>query len=348
VASSTSSAPFLAALPELDAAPPPVIDNNNQAEERRGGDGLKEEAKEEAKSSSCGLTVAAGRPTLWLRGLEQPVLEALEMLGAAVARNFALPENEKSFIGRLGRVKLDLTQVLPSAPGRKSLKEFQAHAAFKLREERLGKDAKLGMHLDVEAKSKKKSGGAEELELMCLFDFNPLTVGFEGARGLSCAVLRRNMTIPCRKTARLKWDDATKAFMPASLSDDDGASSTRSAAAAEEEPSSIAVRKLRAFAGERAFVEDNLLLDEVDVLAGSAPVEVVFDIDANGVIRINGAEIRGHNTQHDFVARVVAEAEAFAAEDHTRQQALLEELHISGLASGARLLGADWNLDSLP
>jgi hypothetical protein len=167
VASSTSSAPFLAAVPELDAAPPPVIDNSNQAEERRGGDGLKDEAKEPMYCSG-GPTVAAGRPALWLRGLEQPVLEALGMLGAAVARNFALPENEKSFIGRLGRVKLELTQVLPSASGRKSLKEFQAHAAFRLREERLGKDAKLGIHLDVEAKSKKKRFIEEELMLTFL------------------------------------------------------------------------------------------------------------------------------------------------------------------------------------
>jgi hypothetical protein len=338
VALSTSSAPFLAALPLLDALPPVAVDNNNEAEERRGGGGLKEEEKEEAtKSSSCGPTVAANRPTLWLRGLEQPVLEALEVLGAAIARNFALPENEKSFIGRLGRVKLDLTQVLPSASGRKKLKEFQAHAAFKLRGEHLGKDAKLGMHLDVEAKSEKKCGGAKEFEyeFMCFMDVNPLSVGFEGARGLSCAVLRRHTTIPCRKTARLKWDDATNAFMSASISDDGGASATRSAAAAEEEPSPVVVRKLRVFAGELALVEGNLLLDEIDLHVGSAPVEVVFDIDANGVIRINGAEIRGqftpHDIDHNLIAQNVAEAEALlsAAEkrqSHERLQALLEEL----------------------
>eukprot|EP00966_Prymnesium_polylepis_P110698 2560638-Prymnesium_polylepis.1 len=78
--------------------------------------------------------------SLWLRGGEAALKEALAPLGVAIERNRALPAHDKSFVGRLGTLKLDL-----SAAPADGLDTFRSHAAFKLRDERLGHDAKLGM-----------------------------------------------------------------------------------------------------------------------------------------------------------------------------------------------------------
>ena len=90
---------------------------------------------------------AGARSTaLWLRGREAPMSRALTPLGAAIASNRARAEHDKSFLGRLGALRLDLTHA-PVA----GLDAFRTRAAFQLRDERLGPDAKLGLRLQVRA-----------------------------------------------------------------------------------------------------------------------------------------------------------------------------------------------------
>jgi len=312
----STAAPFFAALEELDA---PVAGSGDEPEQ-------------------CEARFI--HPTsLRLRGNKALVSQALDVLGVSIARNFELPASEKSFIGRLAELKLELSDAHNTA----ELKKFQLSSAYKLREERLGKDATVGLRLEVEAKRPKVS---QAEAFMCLMDVTSLSLGFESTHGLFCPVLPRNMTIPGRKAVCLLWDGASASFLPGASKDH--AVAPPGAASAAELPA----RRLRIFAGERAFVADNLLVGEVEIRAVGSQVEVVFDLDANDVLSINGVRCRGgqegdedrnplrimHNITADWIKNHVEQADASALEDQARRRAVIGELGVSGF------LGMGWNL----
>ena len=173
-----------------------------------------------------------------------------------------------------------------------------------------------------------------------------LSLGFESTHGLFCPVLPRNMTIPGRKAVCLLWDGASASFLPGASKGH--AVAPPGAASAAELPA----RRLRIFAGERAFVADNLLVGEVEIRAVGSQVEVVFDLDANDVLSINGVRCRGgqegdedrnplqimHNITADWIKNHVEQADASALEDQARRRAVVGELGVSGF------LGMGWNL----
>ena len=290
-----SVAPFLTLLQELDAhAPcdPPALSSLAAKRLVETGATATDVAREEypplaveaIAKAEAELDAGERKTSLWLRGLEFE--EALGCLGAAIARNYELQGGKKSFLGKLGRLKLDLTEN-PST----GLKNFREHVVYKLRDELLGTDAKLGgLVLEIEAHT---HAHAEQPMFMCLIDVVSLSVGVESTGGLFLPAIRRNTTIPTRKMLRLRWDNDLDAFLPVGPGVA-GATAGAGAEAGSGIASSIPAktRSLRLFAGERAMVEHNLLIGEVQIHAGEGRVvDIDLDINASGHLVVNGVDL---------------------------------------------------------
>jgi len=108
--------------------------------------------------------------------------------------------------------------------------------------------------------------GGSCLDLL-LLDVTPLSIGFESANGAMTRVIERNTTIPTKRKVTL----TTHADSQSSV-------------------------KLRIFEGERSSCQDNHFLGDfaIDNLPpapkGAPQVEVTFDIDANGILRVSAIE----------------------------------------------------------
>ena len=147
-----------------------------------------------------------------------------------------------------------------------------------------------------------------------LIDVTPLTLGIETAGGIMTKMIERNSAIPTKKTEIFST--------------------------AVDNQSAVTIQ---VFQGEREFTKDNKSLGQFN-LEGIAPaprgvpqVEVMFDIDANGIVHVSakdkatGKEQKiaitgGSNLSKEDVDRMVREAEANAGEDKARR-ADVEELN---------------------
>ena len=145
---------------------------------------------------------------------------------------------------------------------------------------------------------------------LLLLDVTPLSLGFETMGGVSTKVIERNTTIPTKKS---------QIFSTAA----DG-------------QTSVEVHVLQ---GEREFAKDNKTLG-VFHLDGIAPaprgipqIEVTFDIDANGIDHVSAKDLgtgkendititSNTNMSKDDIDKAVKEAEAYAAEDKKRREAV--------------------------
>lgn len=319
--SHSSAAAFLEALRELDVAPPSTVGGAatlaTLAAEQLIEAGVTASSLDDrgyppfaVDAIACARADAAARRTsLWLRGREAPMTEALVPLGAAIARGHALPERERSFLGRLADVRLDLSE-LPTA----GLDSFRSHAGHRLRDELLGPDAKLGLRLRVEA----RRPTVEHQEIfMCLL-MTSLPVGIESARGLYLPILAHGTTVPTRKAFQLWWNDEAAAFVPATAA--------IAVAVAEATEAPVTTRTLRVYMGARALAADNHFLGEVEVQAGVAPVTLVVDIDANDVLRMHGTRLDAYGDHNIVTVQNLLDAAAqFAEQDRAQRAALLAE-----------------------
>ena len=145
---------------------------------------------------------------------------------------------------------------------------------------------------------------------LLLLDVTPLSLGIETMGGVSTKVIERNTTIPTKKS---------QIFSTAA----DG-------------QTSVEVHVLQ---GEREFAKDNKTLG-VFHLDGIAPaprgipqIEVTFDIDANGIVHVSAKDLgtgkeneititSNTNMSKEDIDKAVKEAEAYAAEDKKRREAV--------------------------
>ena len=151
------------------------------------------------------------------------------------------------------------------------------------------------------------AGAGEDLLLM---DVTPLTLSVETVGGVATHLIERNATIPTR---------FSKVFTTAAPFQ-----------------STVEIKVLQ---GEREFAKDNKLLGTFTLRgikrawAGVPQIEVTFDIDANGIVKVSakdldtgkeqGITITGSsNLSEEEIQRAMREAAAFAGQDKERKAAL--------------------------
>ncbi len=148
-----------------------------------------------------------------------------------------------------------------------------------------------------------------------LLDVTPLSLGLETLGGVFTRLIERNTTVPAKKSQVFST--------------------------AEDNQSAVTIR---VFQGEREMAADNKLLGQFDLMGippaprGTPQIEVTFDIDANGIVHVSakdkgtGKEQRiqiqasGGISEAD-IERMIKDAEAHAAEDKKRKEAVEAKNH---------------------
>ena len=174
-----------------------------------------------------------------------------------------------------------------------------------------GKEPHKGVNPDeVVATGAAIQGGVlgGDVKDVLLLDVTPLSLGIETLGGVFTKLLERNTTIPTKKS---------QVFSTA----EDGQSAVT----------------IRVFQGERSMAADNKLLGQFDLVGippaprGMPQIEVVFDIDSNGIVQVSAKDKATGKEQQiniqpsgglskDDIERMLKEAEQNAEDDKKRRE----------------------------
>ena len=180
-------------------------------------------------------------------------------------------------------------------------------------EKQLGKEPHKGVNPDeVVAIGAAIQGGVlkGEVKDVLLLDVTPLTLGIETLGGVSTPLIERNTTIPTRKSEIFST--------------------------AADNQSTVEIHVLQ---GERKMAADNKTIGKFHLdgippaMRGTPQIEVTFDLDANGILKVSAKDLGTGKEQKititassglskEEVERLVKDAEAHASEDSARREAV--------------------------
>ena len=158
-----------------------------------------------------------------------------------------------------------------------------------------------------------------EVKDVLLLDVTPLTLGIETLGGICTPLIERNTTIPAKKSQVFST-------------------------AVDNQPE-VTIHVLQ---GERKFAKDNKTLGQFN-LTGIAPaprgipqIEVIFDIDANGIVHVTAKDLgtqksadititSSTNLSEEEINKAVKEAEQYEEEDKKRKEAVDNRNNLDGM-----------------